>query len=103
MEDKEITIHHGTMIWKSGIEYFNDRMFLHGYPYYRITEVDELYYLWELNPDDPDSGKYRIMKTGSEFTPFHEEGMALADEMSKKLYPDRYKDIFKNLKIDDGK
>ncbi|MCP4108867.1 MAG: hypothetical protein GY749_25540 [Desulfobacteraceae bacterium] len=98
MEKKEITIHSGTMIWKSGPEYFNDKMFLHGYPYYRITEVDGLYYLWELDPDDPDSGKYRIMKTGSEFIPFHKEGMALSDKISEKLYADRhnrYQDIFK--------
>jgi len=91
MEKKEITILHGVMVWKSGIEYYNDSMFTHGYPYYRVTKIDEIYYLWELNPDNPDSGEYRIIKTCNDFTPLYDEGMALAEQVVRRLYPEYFR------------
>ncbi len=86
---EKMTIHNSTPIWKSHLEYFNDSMFLHGFPYYRITEIDDDYYLWELDREDPDSMKYNILKTSRDFDPLYEEGMKLQDDRRKELYPER--------------
>lgn len=88
MEKREMTFHSGTQIWKSHLEYFNDRMFLHGFPFYRINKIQDVYYLWELSQEDPDSMKYGILKESTDFDELYEEGMELQDEMRKKLYPD---------------
>jgi hypothetical protein len=84
MKEEEITILHGTHIWKSGLEYFNEKMFLHGNPYYQITEVGGVYYLWELDRNDPDSYNYHIMQQSDNFIHLHEKGMELNDALWEK-------------------
>jgi hypothetical protein len=83
-EKEEITIFTGKHIWKSPLEYHNERMFLHGRPYYQITEVDEVYYLWELDLNDPDPHEYRIRKKCDDFGPLFDEGMELNEALGKK-------------------
>ncbi len=91
MEKREITFHSGTQIWKSHLEYYNDQMVLRGFPFYRISEIQDVYYLWELSQEDPDSMKYDILKKSTDFDELYEEGMELQDEMRNKLYPeDKY-------------
>lgn len=70
------------------MEYYNEYMFLHGRPYYRITETDDTYYLWELDRNDPDSLKYNILKTDTEFENLYKEGMELQDALCEELFPD---------------
>lgn len=89
MKEREITFHGGTQIWKSHLEYFNDRMFLHGFPFYRINEIEDVCYLWELDQEDPDSMKYNILKKSTDFNALYEEGMALQDKMRERLYPEK--------------
>lgn len=103
MSDKEITIFTGTHIWKSGLEYHNEHTFLRGFPYFQITGVDDVYYLWELDLDDADSMKYRILKKSDDFGLLHEEGMKLADALGKKyrekhLYHTYGKELIEKLK-----
>ena len=81
---EKISIHEGKHIWKSPLEYHNKHTFLHGYPYYRITEVDDLYYFWELDYSDPDHPEYRVKKTGNDFSPLFDEGMELNEVLGKK-------------------
>ena|GEM_PF-2633824 len=83
-EKEEITIFTGKHIWKSPLEYHNKYTFLHGRPYFQITEVDEVYYLWELDLNDPDSSEYRIMKKSKDFGPLFDEGMELNEALGKK-------------------
>ncbi len=82
--DKELNILQGTHIWKSGLEYHNEHTVLHGFPYYQITEVDGVYYLWALDWDKADDRKYNIIKQTTEFSPLHEEGMALNNALGNK-------------------
>jgi hypothetical protein len=102
-DKKEITIFTGTHIWKSGLEYHNEHTFLHGFPYFQITGVDDVYYLWELDLDDADRRSYRIIKKSDDFGLLHEEGMELADALGKKydekhLYYTYGKELIKKLK-----
>jgi len=82
-EKEKITIYTGKRVWKSPLEYHNKYTFLHGRPYFLITEVDNLYYLWELDLSVPDPGEYRIMKTGDDFSPLFDEGMELSEKLGK--------------------
>ena len=84
MIDKEISIYSGSEVWKSMLEYHNKWTFIRGYPYYKITRVDDVYYLWELVLDDPDHVTYRIMKKNDDSDPLWEEGRKLEDEIGKK-------------------
>ena len=88
MEEREIKFHSGTQIWKSHLEYFNDQMFIHGFPFYRINKVQGVYYLWELDREDPDSMKYNILKKSTDFDVLYEEGMELQDKTRMKLFPE---------------
>jgi hypothetical protein len=101
-EKEKLTIHRGRHIWKSGLEYYNESMFMHGWPYFQITEVDGVYYLWELDLNDPDPGEYLVLKTGDEFVPMHEEGMELSEKLGQKydemqLYYLRGKELIEKL------
>lgn len=82
-EKEKITIYTGKHIWKSPLEYHNEYTFLHGRPYFQITEVDNVYYLWELDLNVPDPSEYRIMKTGDDFSPLFDEGMELSEKLGK--------------------
>lgn len=84
MIDDEIHIYSGSQVWKSMLEYHNKWTFIRGYPFYQITRVDDVYYLWELVLDNPDDVSYRIMKKSDDFDPLWEEGMQLAEEVGKK-------------------
>ncbi len=102
-EKKEISIFEGKHIWKSPLEYHNERMFLHGRPYYQITEVEKVYYLWELDLNDPDPSEYRIMKKSKNFGPLFDEGMELNEALGKKydsmrLYYLTGKELIEKLK-----
>ena len=96
---EEIKIHNGTPIWKSHIEYFNEYTVLHGFPCYRITEINDEYYLWELDREVPDSRKYNILKTSRDFDLLYEEGMKLQNDRREELYPetDRWRMFEKEL------
>ncbi|MCP5495305.1 MAG: hypothetical protein H7A23_12180 [Leptospiraceae bacterium] len=84
MNREEITIQTGTHIWKSPMEYFSEHAVFHGSPYYQITEVDDVYYLWELSKEEPEKHKYQILKTSDNFGALHDEGMELNNTISKK-------------------
>lgn len=84
MTEKELSIFSGTHVWKSMLEYHNKWTFMRGYPYFQISRVDDVYYLWELVLDDPDNVTYRIMKKCDDFNPLFEEGMKLAEALGKK-------------------
>lgn len=84
MKTEELSIFHGDLIWKGSMEYHNEHTFLHGFPYYQITEVDEVYYLWALDLDNADSRSYKIIKEGDDFSSFHDEGMKLDDKIREK-------------------
>ncbi|MCU0288776.1 MAG: hypothetical protein MUF15_20575 [Acidobacteria bacterium] len=106
--EEEVSIYAGSEVWKSMIEYHNKWTFIRGYPYYKITRVDEVYYLWELLLDDPDHVSYRIMKKSNDFSPLWDEGMKLADEIGKKyaemeLYRLEGKDLVDKLKSKENK
>jgi hypothetical protein len=90
MENESITIYSGDLIWKNTIEYFNENMFIHGFPYHLITKVNDTYYLWELDLDDPDSRKYKIMKQCNDFNVLHDKGMELLRKFS---------DIYRTLNL----
>ncbi|MEN8216331.1 MAG: hypothetical protein ABFS56_08130 [Pseudomonadota bacterium] len=81
---KEEIIRYAPQAWKSHIEYYNEQMFIHGYPYYQITEVDDIYYLLELDLNDPDSYNYHIMEQSDNFSYLYEKGMALEDALGQK-------------------
>jgi hypothetical protein len=102
MTKEKISIFTGKHIWKSPLEYHNEHTFIHGRPYFQITEVDEVYYLWELDLNDPDPSEYRIMKTGDDFGPLFDEGMELNEALgekydSMKLYYLRGKELIEKL------
>lgn len=84
MTHNEISIYSGSQVWKSMLEYHNKWTFMRGYPYFQITRVDDVYYLWELVLDNPDDVTYRIMKKSDDFDPLYEEGRNLEDEVGKK-------------------
>ena len=84
MNNEEVSIYAGSEVWKSMLEYHNKWTFIRGYPYFKITRVDEVYYLWELVLDDPDHVTYRIMKKSNDFSPLCDEGMELARKVEKK-------------------
>jgi hypothetical protein len=97
MDEKKISMPSGTEIWKSPIENFNSKMSFYGSPYYEITRKNNVYYLWELDKENPDSNNYHLMKTSDDFEPLYEEGMALnratesAIEKKKKKNSSRLK------------
>lgn len=102
-EEREITVRSGTHIWKSHLEYYNDYMVFRGFPFYRITEVDDICYLWELDQENPDSMKYNILKKSRDFEELREEGDKLQDKARKKFYPeiDEKYEFLKRLKRKD--
>jgi hypothetical protein len=105
MNMEKITIHHGDHVWKSHIEYHNEHTFIHGYPYYEITEVDDIYYLWELDRNDPDSRNYHIMQKSDNLSSLHEKGMELNDVIGQKyrsmnLYKLTGKELIEKLNSD---
>ena len=79
----------GILIYKSCAEYFpeNSRS-LFGDPHYLITSTDHRYSLWELDPEDPDSGEYTLLREGTAFSELHE----LAMSKDEKLW--EFKDSF---------
>jgi hypothetical protein len=102
-ENKKINIFTGKHIWKSHLEYHNERTFLHGFPYYQITEVDNVFYLWELDLNDPGPGEYRIRKKNNDFDPLYDEGRELEEALGKKydsmkLYYTTGKELIEKLK-----
>ncbi|GEM_PF-2657921 len=90
MKENELNVFSGTHIFKTSLEYFNDNMFIHGYPYYMINEVDNVYYLWELDRANPDSRKYLLMKHDDVFIPLYEEAVALEKKLMRQLYPETW-------------
>ncbi len=97
-------IFQGTHIWKSHMEYHNEHTFLHGFPYYQITEIDDVCYLWELDLNDPDPRNYRIIRESDDFNSLYEEGMKLNDEIGRKyksmnLYYLKGKELIEKLKF----
>jgi hypothetical protein len=102
MNKEEINIHYGTEVWKSHIEYYNEHMFMRGFPYYQITEVNDVYYLWELDLNDPDSYNYRIMQQSDDFSPLYDKGGELEDALGEKyramnLYSLQGKELLEKL------
>lgn len=85
MKEREISIFGQTEIWKSPMEYFNDKMVFRGNPYYEITRENNVYYIWELDKENPDSNNYHLMKTSDDFEPLYEEGMALNRAIESEL------------------
>jgi hypothetical protein len=77
MDEKEINVIMGKQVWKTIGEYYNDKMWIRGYPYYQITKVNDVYYLWELDKDNPDSMKYNLLKKSTDFSPLYDEGLEL--------------------------
>jgi len=91
--DEELTIHSGDLIWKTIIEYYYENAFIRGYPYYQITRVNDMYYLWELKLEDPNAYDYRIIDQNEDFSPLNEKGMALGDVIGKKYYSLNLRDL----------
>ncbi len=87
MEKNELNVFSGDCIFKCGLEYFNDTMFVHGYPYYIINKVEGIYYLWELDRSQPDKRKYLLMKQSRDFIPLYEEAVELEKILMEKLRP----------------
>ncbi len=87
MEKNELNVFSGDCIFKGGLEYFNDTLFLHGYPYYIINKVDGIYYLWELDRSHPDKRKYLLMKQNQDFIPLYEEAVKLERKLGEELRP----------------
>ncbi len=103
MKTEEKNIFQGTHIWKSPMEYHNEHTFMHGYPYYQISKIDDVYYLWELDLKNPDSPDYRIMKEKNSFRPLYDEGMELNKAIGQKyksmnLYYLKGKELIEKLK-----
>lgn len=84
MKKEEISIWQGVHIWKSHKEYYGKYRFLHGDPYYQITQVGDIFFLWELDNNEPDSANYKIMKQSNNFNSLWEEGMKLNNEITLK-------------------
>ncbi len=85
MKKREISILGQTEIWKSPREYFNDKMIFRGNPYYEITRENNVYYLWELDKENPDSNNYHLIKKSNDCEPLYEEGMALNREIEREI------------------
>ncbi len=103
MENEPVTIYSGDEVWKNYLEYHGEKISFYGNPYHRITKEDNIYYLWELDLDDPDSRKYKIIKQYDDFNLAYEEGMALMEKYSNiyrslELYRDYGKVLIKKLK-----
>jgi hypothetical protein len=77
MKEREISQLGQTETWKSPMENFNCKMSFYGSPYYEITRQSNVYYLWELDKENPDSNNYHLLKKSDDFEPLYEEGMAL--------------------------
>ena len=79
----------GNISYKCPIEYFNDRMFLYGFPYqYITTDLDDVHYLWSLDRDEPDEGNYILQEKSKDFVKLHDKAMKfywkLSDELNEK-------------------
>lgn len=85
MNKKEITIQTGKHIWKSPMEYFSKNATFYGSPYYQITEVDNICYLWELSKEEPDKHKYHIIQKSEDFGTLFDEGMRLNGIIEEKI------------------
>ena len=73
----------GDIIWKSYLEH-NPQGKLFGNPYYYITEIDKVYYLWEWNVE---KNEYVSLKSSTDFSNLNEEGMELQRKLDIILFP----------------
>ncbi len=73
----------GDIIWKSYLEHNPEGRF-YGNPYYYITQIDKIYYLWKW---DIEKKEYIALKNSPTFSPLNEEGMSLVKEIKDILYP----------------
>ncbi|HAO19293.1 MAG TPA: hypothetical protein DCQ37_01630 [Desulfobacteraceae bacterium] len=92
-ESDVFNVFSGSLIFKGGFEYFNDSMFIHGYPYYMINKADGIYYLWELDRTNPDSRKYLLMKQSYDYISLYEEAVQLERTLRRQLYPPTWEPI----------
>ncbi len=90
MEEQNITVRSGSHIWKAHLEFYHNEAQLRGFPYFHITEVDETYYLWQLAPEHPESCEYVLVKTSTDFSALHQEGMERETALCRELYPERF-------------
>jgi hypothetical protein len=95
MKEREISILGQTEIWKSPMENFNCKMSFYGSPYYEITRENNVYYLWELDKENPDSNNYHLMKTSDDFEQLYEEGMALNRAIESEIEKKKKKNLSK--------
>lgn len=71
----------GEISYKSAAEY-NPWGRLHGRPYYYVTTgLDKRYYLWQYQIEEDN---YLLLKSGDEFVPLYEEGLALDDKIRQQ-------------------
>ncbi|MGC2164710.1 MAG: hypothetical protein WA632_01700 [Gallionella sp.] len=73
----------GIAVWKCPYEYFYKGATLYGLPYYLINEVEQVYYLWELDPTTPESRCYAIIASDTKFAVMFDLGMAKAYSLPK--------------------
>lgn len=72
----------GDIIWKSYLEH-NPQGKLFGNPYYYITKIAKVYYLWEW---DIEKNQYAFLNSSTDFGALNEEGMDLQRKLSIKLF-----------------
>ena len=71
----------GEIIWKSYLEHNPDGLF-YGNPYYYITQINKIYYLWKW---DLDKKEYIALKSSANFVDLNKEVMSLVNEIDKAL------------------
>lgn len=94
MEEKVITVQDGSRIWKAHLEFYHNEAQLRGFPYFRITEVDDVCYLWQLDPEHPESCEYVLIKTGTDYSALRKEAMERETALCRELYPERFRRPF---------
>lgn len=72
----------GTISYKSHAEYYPPGYFLRGKPYYYVTTaLDGRFHLWQYQKA---ADNYLLLKSGDEFVPLYEEGLALEDKIRQQ-------------------
>lgn len=100
MKEREISILGQTEVWKSPMENYSCSMSFYGSPYYEITRQNNVYYLWELDKENPDSNNYHLMKKSDDCEQLYEEGMALNREIEREKEKKEKENEFKlNLNL----